>query len=233
MNLSDFNPSWFNDGLGVRGVPISVQKFGGMVEFPPAQISQTMQPGNEPLAGPGQQGPGAAGQAAPGFDFQCITQTVSGTTTRGIYANSTLIQSFDHTDTLAIAGLLTSITPTPTDAGWVVTSTTDYGWLEIDVSTTTFPFGFSNATIKSIANGDTWDGGEVENDGGSGTPVVYSQTKIRIVLYQMGPDVNGNPVVANQWVRDPLRIEQTNYLDSNDSSGGSAETILASYVFPT
>lgn len=232
-DLRDFNPPWANDGLGVRGVPTPIQKFGGMVDFPPSRIAQTMQPGNEPLLGPGQQGPSGGGSTAPGFSFQCLTQTISGVTSRGIYSGSILIQSFDHTDTLSITGLLTSVTPTPTDAGWIVTSTTDYGWLEIDVDASAFPFTFSGAAIKSISNGDMWGGGEVQNDGGMGTPIVYSQDKIRIVIYEMDVGPNGNPAVINQWVRDPLRIEMTNYLDSNDASGGSDETILAAYVFPT
>lgn len=167
------------------------------------------------------------------FQFACLLRTIGSTNVRGIYAGSQLQQSYDHTDTLVVTGLLTSLDPDDTDPGWVATSTTDEGWLEIDIDSSVFPYTFSNATIKSLANGDSFDGGEFENDGGTGTPVTYNQTKARLVIYGCGADSNGDPFVKIQYVTSPLRMEFVGYANSKDSSGGSQQLIGAFYPCPT
>jgi hypothetical protein len=83
--------------------------------------------------------------------------------------------------------------------------------------------------MASFSNGDSWDGGEVENDGGDGAdPVIYSQVKARLLIARIDADDNGKPVIT-QLVRTARRLRIFSS-DSFDSGQGSENVIPA--VFP-
>lgn len=167
-----------------------------------------------PPAGPGT--PGSGGTTA-ALNLQFIV-TIDGSGVATVAANSKLQQSYTDTDFLAITGL----------GGGRSTSTTDKFWLEVDVDASVSPYTFSNAAIKSLGAGDSFGGGVVENDGGVGSPPVYSQVKMRMVI---ATSASG---VVNQKVNSQLRIDQfIAFLHTFDSSDGSDQPLLGAYAYST
>lgn len=167
---------------------------------------------------------GSSGGSSDGnFDFKVIVENASGGPTMGVLFGSVLTTDItEYSSEIAVTGLLPSIGATPT----VTTSTTDVVWLEIPVTSSSFPFTFGTPVIRNLASGGNFGGGGVENDGGSPP----SQTFIRKVLAVMGDDGTGKVVVVSQRVRGSLVVQLFPYLPSKDSSGGTAADILAYYV---
>lgn len=233
QTLSTFDPAWMKDGQWLRGPQQTVNRFGQPFDFPHATVTGgTMQQGNEPIMGPGIGGASDNGGTPQLFCFQPILAIFSGTYYVGIYANSLLLEDMgDETltdDPITISGLLSSINPTPSDLGWRATSTTDFGWLEIDISdATTSPFTFSGASVLSVGGGSS-PGPAVENDGGTGTPPVVAQVKARRKLYEMTADVNGNPAFKNTWNTQVLTMDY-GIRPSLDSGGGTDQQIFCAY----
>lgn len=177
-------------------------------------------------------GTGGAGDTAAPFQFEVFIRKIGSSYFRGVSFNSTLIQSYDYTDTLpasgAIPGTLTSLTPTNTDAGWIATSTSDVVWLEVDVDQSAFPDVYSNPAIKSLGNGDSFGAGAFANDGG--TPA--AQSKMRKVIATMGSGTGSVPFVETQWTQSALQIQAGVPTDSFADGGGNEASIFASYLFP-
>lgn len=177
-------------------------------------------------------GDGGAGSSAAPFQFQVFVRKIGGNYFRGVSFNSTLIQSYDYTDTLPasgpIPGTLTSLTPTNADTGWIATSTSDVVWLEVDVDQSAFPDVYSNPAIKSLGNGDSFGAGAFANDGG--TPA--AQSKMRKVIATMGDAGSGVPFVETQWTQSALQIQGGVPTDSFADGGGNEASIFASFPYP-
>lgn len=236
QTLSTFDPAWMKDGTWLRGPQQTVNRFGQPFDFPRATVTGgTMQQGNEPIMGPGIGGAGDAGGTATTFSFQPILGVFSGNYFVGIYKNSKLISDFGDSslgdNVISVTGLLSSLTPTSSDPGWIPVTTSGIGWLRVPITTgTSYPFTFGTAIIEATGLSST-PGPAIENDGGMGMPPVYTQVNARQKLFDMGADANGNPMIAYSWVNTPLRMEYGDYY-SFDSSGGSNQPIFAAFPKP-
>ncbi len=130
-----------------------------------------------------------------------------------------LLDSPEHTDELTIIGLGS---PLPTEDGDVI-------WIEGDFGT--WP-DISEIAIKSIGNGDTFEGGVFEHDGGVGDPgeEVYTQTKFRKVIATVVAE--GDTLrVERQFVNSALAMEDV-VTTLKDSSGETPVTSVARGPYP-
>lgn len=224
--LADYDPQWIRDGLGVRGNPIRVSSFGSPVEFEPARISNVIPPGNEPIMDQGGGGaPGGSTSITP-LSFTPIIQNFGAGYVIGVYAFSPLLPTTDHTTTQAITGLLTSPMPDPSDAGWKTTSTTDFGWLEIEFDTSSPP-DIISAAIKSTATGTTFTPNtEVEYATVSMSNI---QSFARIPLWTNYSDASSNPAIKYQWVTTPITL-LNRVMQAYDSTGANPVQINALWL---
>ncbi len=166
---------------------------------------------------------------ADSFPFQILLRLDSGTWYRGVVFRSLLFDQIGNTlddDPLTITGLLTTDDPAPSDGGWAATDDGDEIWLEIAVDWSATPPTFTN-TIQSLIASATWDGGNVEHDGGTGTPTVYKQTKARVKLGIV--EASGSELVVRQYVNDNRRMVNLGLADAYDSSGSSPQPVPALY----
>jgi hypothetical protein len=136
----------------------------------------------------------------------------------GIYYLSQLYQNLDPDNTITITGLLNEAATT----GWLdwLGSGTDKIWIE--GTFTTWPT-IDAVTVKSLGNGDTFDGGVVEHDGA--TPA--TQTKFRRVIATI--DCEETPPVITPHVRSHLTLKISAYSPAKDSDGNNPALIPAAF----
>jgi hypothetical protein len=155
---------------------------------------------------------GLGGGASVTFDpFRIFTQTDPGDATQlqwGINYNSRLYLSYKPDDDYSISGLLTSATPTSTDAGWfnVDSTTPDAIWLELKYNTSTNDI--DTASIKSWGNSDNftlsadaWDVSDSQTpyiEGDGGTPLKFKYARKLIGFTTI---VDSNPVITQLMTR--------------------------------
>lgn len=157
--------------------------------------------------------PSSAGPA--GISGQWIVQVNNSGTAATVVAPSQCLASYTDQDFLSISGVGSALP----------LSGTDEIWLEVDVAGSgSFPYVLSNATIKSLGNGDSFNS-TIENDGGVGSPPVYSQTKARMVIAYV------NSGFVTQCRTSQMRFDQGLILQSMDASGGSLQTVMAAFAF--
>jgi hypothetical protein len=206
-----------------------------------------------PLSGPGvlfadaADGSGRTGrvtlagilQAIPSFNFpfQIMyqgTPGVAGSFDYGVYFYSQLFSTDNIVDPTTppiqtITGLLTSATPTPSDTGWITwNGSPDPVWITGTIGT--WP-ALTSVNVSSYSNGDTYDGGDVENDGGAGSPTVFTQTFFRLLIALIQDDGSGSPFTT-QYVRENQKLLITSK-DSFDNTGAANENIIAAvYPYP-
>lgn len=169
-----------------------------------------------------------------GHDFQAVVQLNPTDNTKwqcGVVLKSRLYGSRDYTDLKTINNLLTADFPGTGDAGWLSVlpgaslASPDVVWLEYDLSN-------ASANIRNLGGLDTFDGGEVEHDGGMGAaPVLYTQTYARKVLALIyyttnSPDVG---IVIDQRVYTPLVL--LNSPQTAKKSDGTTPKLVAS-IYP-
>lgn len=158
--------------------------------------------------------------------FTVLLRQSSSGWVRGVVFNSKLVNLFGispEAPAIAISGLLTSLNPSPTDSGWIATAAGDKIWLEAEIGT--WP-ALSSASIKSTSNGDTYDGGDIQHDGG--TPP--AQTFARAVISNIGTSTDGNLISIPQFTGD-RRLEIIP-ADGFDASGSNPQPIRAVYPYP-
>ena len=73
-------------------------------------------------------------------------------------------------------------------------------------------------------------GGELEHDGGVGTPKKYTQKKARIVLGTIIPD--GTGLKVDQLIKTNLRLEQ-NLAEAKSSANDTPITLGVQYLYTT
>jgi hypothetical protein len=231
-------PAWMTDGKGLRGDAVPIR--GGNIAFPPSVASVPENQTPIALAMLPIQGGGAISTAAQN-PFQIIVQQKPGSTTQwqfGVVFNSTLYSNSNVTvpptiPTQPIAtganGLLTSATPASNDAGWVTwNAANDYAWLEGTFGT--WP-AISTVQIQSLSNGGSYGGGDCENDGGSGSPTVYTQTKFRVLIGTLAvPTSPATSPIVKQICNRNLKLYPC-WMDSFNSSGADENIIAAIYPF--
>lgn len=228
-------PAWMTDGKGLRGDIPPVQI--GNIAFPPAEITN---PDNQNALSVGALGfPSGNSSTIVQVPFQIITQVNplnSAQTQFGVNFNSLLYSNKNITappaiPNVTITGLLTSATPTPTDTGWVTwNGSNDYVWLEGSFGT--WPnISAVNIYSLSAAGGHTYGGGDVENNGGSGTPVQYTQTKFRVLIGTLtAPTAPATAPIVKQILNRNLKLYPCS-MDSFDSTGGNENNIATIYPF--
>lgn len=221
--LKGAQPPWRMQGQSILGTGTNVfqqdaaSTIGVTRAFDDSHVPQVVQdtmPNLSLAQNPAPGGSGSEGAAGVPFQFQATVNAANGTVT--INANSFCLQSYTDGDFLTITGLGSALT----------LASTDKIWLKVPVTSSSFPFTFGTGVIESLGNGNAFVT-TIQNDGGSGSPTVYSQTFFRVVLATVSAGV------VTQCVSNQLRIDQVIYLPSLDSSGGSAQTILAAFAYPT
>jgi hypothetical protein len=160
--------------------------------------------------------------------FKVSTIKVGKIWKRGVTFNSKLFNSLSYMDTKTITGLLTESSPSSDDAGWATTRDGDSIWLELEFTTAGWPT-ISTAKIKSKKVDNDFAAGEVEHDGGVGTPKVYTQKKARIVLATIA--ITDGAITVNQIVTSNLRMALSAIGGKASESDTNPVVIAASYPY--
>lgn len=217
--LRNAQPSWQQNPGGLRGDAVVLQNDHLDLNFPSAIVSpfetSLQQHDTLPADSP-------EGQGTPPASPFTVTPTKSGsgyTLTVDVAGLGILLSNpTDWTSQLSISNISSPLTWNGgDDLIWIDGSTIDL----TDLSTVT-------VAIKSLGNGDTFTPGQITDDGGTGTPVVYKQIGFKKVIAAISSN-GGSPAAPDiqQFVTTNLALEIGSL-----NSFTSSVIIAAVYPYP-
>lgn len=205
-------PGWMTDGKGLRGDAQAAQD--NRIQFPGAQV-QNVEPqlsqGSEP-----EKSDAGGGVLLPQSGVWRVTFAPKGGSGFNLFLDTAGISILlsdpeDENSQIAISNISSALAWNGVD---------DKIWLEGSGA------GMATVAVKSLGNGDSFGGGAVQDDGGSGSPTVYTQTAFRKVVATISSD-GGFP--AKPQI---LHLLYANLaLETNQMTGSSSKPVSAIYPY--